>query len=385
MQLTKKELKIAKRISELKNFSGSHSPSLITLVQKIPEIKIKIDACFLSNPYATDVFFGQLQQDLIKNKKLKDFLEYYPSQNEIISEKLASILKFNPERIIVGNGGTELISAIFQNFSKDKILINLPTFSPYYEFAGKAKVYFHTLKEEDNFNLNIKNYLERVKKVNPDTVVIINPNNPDGGYVKYSEMTFLLEKLKRIPTVVIDESFIHFAFENKNFKLQSISKLVKKYPNLIVLKSMSKDFGIAGVRAGYAIMTPERVKKLLKNGFLWNSNGLAEYFFRLYSQKDFWNKYNKARMRYINETQEFFNELNKIKKIKVIPSMANFALIKLLDNTKAKDLTLALLIRKGIYVRDCTDKLGLKGEYVRIASRKKKENLKILKALREIL
>lgn len=385
MKLTPKEKAIARKMSLLKKHSGSHSPSLITLAEKIPEIKIKVDACFLSNPYATDIFLDYFKRELIDTGKFRDFLEFYPSQNSIIAECLAKTLGLATDTILVGNGGVELIQASLQNFAKKKVLINLPTFSPYYEFVKGAKVIFHQLKEEDDFKLNVDEYLVKVKKERPDTVVIINPNNPDGSYVSYPEMLRLLAGLKQIETVIIDESFIHFAFEGNDFGLRSVAALVKKYPNMIVIKSMSKDFGIAGVRAGYAVMSPSRVKELLEKGFLWNSNGLAEYFFRLYGRADFWSKYDKARVRYIKETQEFFGELKKIKKLKVIPSMANFALVKILDGTTAKNFALALLIRYGIHVRDCGDKIGLEGEYIRIASRNKKENDYILKALKQLL
>jgi histidinol-phosphate/aromatic aminotransferase/cobyric acid decarboxylase-like protein len=132
---------------------------------------------------------------------------------------------------------------------------------------------------------------------------------------------------------------------------------------------MSKDFGIAGTRAGYAVMHPDRVTSLRRNGFLWNSNGLAEYFFRLYCRDDFVEQYDRIRKQYIAETQSFFQQLAACSSVNVYPSMANFVLVELLDGVRADDLVQHLLIRHGVYVRTCSDKIGLDGEFVRIASR----------------
>ena len=118
---------------------------------------------------------------------------------------------------------------------------------------------------------------------------------------------------------------------------------------------------------------------LLKNGYLWNLSGLAEYFFRIYIQDQFQKKYEKARIKYINQTQTFINKLSQIDRIKVYPSQANFVLIELLEDSTAFDCFNKLLIKHGIYTRNCSDKIGLKGEFLRIASRTKKENKKIVK------
>ena len=87
--------------------------------------------------------------------------------------------------------------------------------------------------------------------------------------------------------MIVDESFIHFACEGDDYAYRSLADEVRRFPNLMVVKSMSKDFGVAGIRAGYAVMAPDRVRTLLDNGYLWNSSGLAEYFFDLYSRPDF--------------------------------------------------------------------------------------------------
>ena len=194
----------------------------------------------------------------------------------------------------------------------------------------------------------------------------------------------LLSELKGVKNFILDESFIHFAYENEYYDLKTASNLVYKFPNLILIKSMSKDFGIAGIRAGYAVMNAKRVQQLLLNGFLWNSNGLSEYFFRLYTRDEFLKEYELVRVKYIKETQEFIQKLNQIPKIKVYPSKANFALIEILNGQTSDDFVFNMLIEHGIYLRTCSDKIGLTGEFIRLASRTQKENQYIIECFNKI-
>lgn len=381
---TEEEEILIQKFLRLKTDAGSHSPSIFTLKQKLPELPIKIDACFLSNPYATDLFLNYFTNEIINTGRIRELLEFYPSQNQVIAEIIANFLKINPASVFIGNGAIEIIQAVIHNFVKKKIVINIPTFSSYYEFAQEGvEVIYNKLEKNEQYRLNTKRYIEFIKKHKPDTIIIINPNNPDGGYIEHHEVKVILDQVKEVENVIIDESFIHFAYEDNSFNPINTSDLLEQYQNLIIIKSMSKDFGIAGIRAGYAVMSPEKIKSLLKNGFLWNSNGLSEYFFRLYARPDFARDYNKVRVRYIQETIEFINELHKIKGITVYPSMANFVLLELNNGMTADDFVTSLLIKYGIYVRTCSDKIGLVGEYVRLASRTKDENAYIIKSLND--
>lgn len=383
---TPEQTAIAEQLSKMKEEAGSHSPSLLTLREQLPALDIGVDACFISNPYATQLFLDHLQRELIDTGAIRDVLEFYPSQNQVIASLLAQNLGVGPEWLFVGNGAIEIIQAVIHNFAKRRVLVNLPTFSSYYEFAeGRVDVVFHTLDKADEFRLDADAYLERVRETEPDLVVLINPNNPDGSYLPYEDLMRIISELPPEITVVVDESFIHFAFEDLNLDIRSVIDQCPQHPNLIVMKSMSKDFGIAGIRAGYAVMHPERVAMLLSNGFLWNSNGIAEYFFRLYCREDFVDSYDIVRKQYILETQLFYRQLAKVPGVKVYPSMANFALVEILGGVTADDVTQHLLIRHGVYVRTCSDKVGLVGEYLRIASRGLRDNQKIIDALTDVL
>jgi histidinol-phosphate/aromatic aminotransferase/cobyric acid decarboxylase-like protein len=383
-----RELAIAERIKRLKREAGSHSPSAPTLLKQIPELRLKVDACFISNPYATDLFLEHLHREVIRPGKLRSVLEFYPSQNKIIATKLARGLGLNPDSVFIGNGAIEIIQAIIHRFTGDSLLVNLPTFSAYYEFARPdTRVIFHTARKEDNFRFDLETYLETVRREKPNTVVLINPNNPDGSYIPHAIMLQLLEELRNVPNVIVDESFIHFACEGEGYAFRSLAGYVERYPNLMIVKSMSKDFGIAGIRAGYAVMAPDRVGPLLENGYLWNTSGLAEYFFDLYSRPDFQVEYDRERIHYIRNTRRFFNALRKIEGLRVYPSQANFALVELPETgPTAEETVCRLLIRRGIYTRTCDDKRGLdNGRFIRVASRNRIENAYIVRSLKRVI
>lgn len=377
---------LGKKFMALKSASGTHSPSMLTILEKIPDLKIKVDACFLSNPYATDLFLEYFNNELLKSKKISRVLEFYPSQNSVIADLLGEHLGINPKKIFVCNGAIEAIQAVMHQFVKGKVVINIPTFSSYYEFINKSsEAVFYTLEKENTFILDPDIYISFVKKIKPNSIVIINPNNPDGGYIKYQDLKRIVEELHGIvENIIVDESFIHFAFENSDLELKSIIQLTDEVNNLIIIKSMSKDFGIAGIRAGYAVMDEEKVEQLTSNGYLWNLNGLAEYFFRLYTRPDFRNKYEEIRKKYIIETLIFISELNKIRNIRVYPTKANFVLIEIMDGRTAEEITNTLLIKYGIYVRNCSDKKGLKGQFIRLAARSASENDQVLLTFRDL-
>lgn len=383
--LSEQELKIKSLLQQLKKQAGSHSPSIWQLTEHLNNIKITIDACFLSNPYATDLFEEYLQKDLISSGKLREILEYYPSQNAAIARKLSPYLNVEADRIFIGNGASEIIQALLHHFVKKRMAVILPTFSPYYEYAREdVHVFFHYLKKENEFKLNVPLLFKELEQWQCDTLVLINPNNPDGSYLSQATLRTIFEQGKQLEQIIVDESFIHFAYEDDKKSIPSCISLCHEFNNLIIVKSMSKDFGIAGIRAGYGIMHSEKVKTLLKNGYLWNSCGLAEYFFNLLSNSNFLDKYEALRLRYISEMKLFYKLLEQIPEIKVYPSKANFYLIELLGDIPAEDLALALLIRNGIYVRLAKDKIGLRGEFIRIASRRYEENRQICEAISKI-
>jgi len=193
--MKKRDLKL--KIKDLKESSGTHSPSIDTLLSLIGDFKIKIDACFLSNPYATELFLNYLDNDLVKTNQLKNILEYYPPQNRDVAKYISKAIGINSKNIFVGNGAIEIIQAILHNFVRSKVVVILPTFSSYYEFLKEdTDVLFYTLDKNNNFTLDVKNYISFIKTHRPNTLVLLNPNNPNGFYLTKSEMMKVLYTLR---------------------------------------------------------------------------------------------------------------------------------------------------------------------------------------------
>ncbi len=378
--------KIKEKFLTLKKHAGTHSPSISAIKHHIKDLEIQVDACFLSNPYATELFIEYFNKELLTTKEINKIIEFYPSQNNIIAQLLSEHLTVSHENIFVANGAVEVIQAVLHRFTKGKVIVNIPTFSSYYEYAeGLHEVIYYSLKKENKFQLDVDDYIKFVTETKPDTIVLINPNNPDGGYLNSKDILRVVDELAWVNNILIDESFIHFAYENSMLELSSVVPQLKERDNVIIIKSMSKDFGIAGLRCGYAIMEKSKVSDLLANGYLWNINGIAEYFFRLYTRKDFLLRYEEVRKKYITEAMFFVSEMNRIKGIQVFPTRANFILVEITNGKTANEIAMDLLCDHGVYVRNCEDKIGLDGEFIRIAARSKGENEKIVNALVDVL
>ena len=360
--------------------------------QALPEIRIDVDACFLSNPLATELFWSYFNTDVLNDQQLfKRMLEAYPSQNRVIAEQLSSTIGVEPGQVFIANGATEAIQAVIHNFSSH-IHVNIPTFSPYYEFAGpEHRVTKFRLDSGNGFALDPQRYVQSVLRSGADTAVLISPNNPDGYLIPDDDLSWILSGLSGLRTVIVDESFIHFADravsgpDGRENGLPTLVGLTEQFENVTVIKSMSKDFGIAGIRAGYAIMKKSRVNRLLDHGYLWNTSGIAEYFFSLFTRPEFLGEYRKVLDTYRGYIDQFTSMTFGANFIHSYPTSANFQLMRMPDGVSADLVTSLMLIRHGVYVRACGDKIGLNGEFIRVAIRTEPENELVFAALQDVL
>ncbi len=386
LRTTPRERDLIARLERLSLGAGSHSPSLATMQETLPDIDVQIDACYLSNPLATDLFWSYFNSNASEDPHFfRRLLEAYPSQNRTIAERLSPAIGVDSGRIFIANGATEAIQAVLHNYSSH-VHVNVPTFSPYYEFATpRHDVTMFQLDQEKDFILDPERYVRSVKSSGADTAILITPNNPDGYQIPDDHLEWILSRLSDLKTVVVDESFIHFARDAESHRLPTLVGLTEQYPNVTIVKSMSKDFGIAGVRAGYAIMKSSRVNELLDHGYLWNVNGLAEYFFSLFSRPVFLDEYRNVLNIYNGYISDFISKTSAAGFIQSFPTSANFQLIQITNGMTAELVTTLLLLRHGIYVRNCADKIGLDGEFIRVAIRTESENARIFQALEEVL
>lgn len=355
---------------KLKSDSGLHSPSVFEL-KNFLNIDIKIDACFLCNPYAFDLFMN-----FFKEKCLKDYIKYYPPQNKILCKLLSKAVNLNSDYLILGNGAIQLIEILIREFYGKRKCIITPTFSTYYEYDEQNIFYFKTLKEE-NFKINIEKLISFCKEKNIETLVIVNPNNPTGTIVKKNEIKYLLNELNNT-SIIIDESFIDF-FD----KTQSLESEVYTNKNLIVVRSLSKDFGIAGLRLGYAVCNPKIKDKIFsKYGLCWNINGLAQIFLETMNEPKFKIEYQKAREKYLLGRESFYKQLKTLKNLKVYKTHANFFILDC--GIYINKVFSSLLFDYKIYTRILNDKLDLSDSFLRIACGTKEDNEIVFKALKEI-
>ena len=367
---------VAGALRALKAGSGSHSPSVAEFERAMPGL-VKVDACFLSNPYATNVVMNRLRA--IDPPRLERMVSHYPSQSPAIASLLADHIGVPADEVCVGNGACEVIHALLAR-SSGPLLINLPTFSAYYEFADGPLI-THQLDAATNFSVDFDELDSLVERHAPDTVVIINPNNPDGGLIAHASLLDFVQRLSgRVRQVIVDESFGAFTTEDTP---ATLAPFVAELPHLVVVNSLSKSHGIAGLRLGYAVMAPVRARHV-RAASLWNINAFAEWFCGLLDDRDYLRSYEHARRRYVRETRRLFDALDALQGVKAVPSAANFALLEL--DRPADEIAAALLARHGVYVRDCADKWGLEGDrYLRIAARTAEENRLTVAALADVL
>ena len=355
---------------ELKSHSGLHSPSVFE-IKNLLNLKIDVDACFLCNPYAFNLFM-----DNYKNKDLTDYIKYYPPQNKILSQLLSKNLGINSEYLLLGNGAIQLIEIIMREFEGKKKCIITPTFSSYYEFDMENIVFFKTSKE-NNFKVDKDKLVEFCRENNVEVLVIVNPNNPTGSIILKDDLKYIIKELYKTK-IVVDESFIDFFDKN-----HSVEKSVYTNKNLIVIRSLSKDFGIAGLRLGYAVCDPKINEKIFsKYGLCWNINGFAQFFLELFSDDKFQKDYIVVREQYLENKDVFYQKLKTLKKLQVYESYANFFIIDCGKNINK--VFSDLLFEKNIYTRILNDKLDLDDTFLRVACGNKEDNDIVFNALKEI-
>jgi histidinol-phosphate/aromatic aminotransferase/cobyric acid decarboxylase-like protein len=357
--------------------SGSHAPSVAQIERAIPGL-VQVDACFLSNPYATTEVMTRLLA--VPAPRWEQMIAHYPSQAPVIAATVAPHLGVPAENLHLANGASEVIQALLAD-GCGPLVISVPTFSAYYEFA-QGPVVAHQLDPRADFRLDLHELEAMVDRHSPETVVIINPNNPDGALIPHAELVAFLGRVHtKVHQVIVDESFSHFATEATP---QTAAGLVAEFPELVVVNSLSKSYGIPGLRLGYAVMSAQRAKAL-RDRTLWNLNALAEWFTTLLGDPEFQQAYERARRRYVRDTRTLLADLDTLPGARAFPSAANFALLEL--DRSAAEVTSALLARHGVYVRDCADKRGLDDghRFIRVAARSQHENRRIIHALRDVL
>ena len=308
-------------------------------------------------------------------RQLGSISEYPDSDSVNLRKALQWYCKIPHEQIVIGNGATEIIYNFCKAFlsKKTPVLIPIPTFGEY-EAAAKLSGCKITFFKTMNLESNLDNFIKKIPK--NGCVFVCNPNNPTGKLLSKRNLLKIIQAAKKKSSLVfVDESFIELVPESN----QSVIKFIKKFSNLFILRSMTKSFGLAGIRVGYGIGSKQIISILNNLKIPWNVSGLAQHAARAALCSISY--LNKAKKIIENESQYLRNSISKIDGFECHDAAANFILIK----TKQKSKTIQKkLLKKKILIRDCSSFRGLNNNYIRIAVKTRKENQKLVKALEKI-
>jgi len=313
-------------------------------------------------------------------KKIKKFLRNinrYPDMHySELKKNIAKKENLLVEEILPGNGSDEILELFFKCFIKkgDRVLIFSPSFS-YYKILTeiyKAKVVLVKLR---NFRFDINEILKKIKEVK--VIILCNPNNPTGTYLNKKDLTFLIEKLKKNQFLCIDEAYYNFADSNDFPDSVSLFNKYKKGKNILITRTFSKLYGLAGLRIGYGIANKDIIKLLNKLRAPFNVNYIAMQTVK-YLLKD--KKYVQKIKKKILDVKYFFYEELKELNLFFIPSQTNFVLVKF---PFSGEMVFNYLLSNGIIIRIFNSK-ELK-DYARITIGKKGEMKILVKYLKKIL
>ena len=336
---------------------------------RFPEL---IDFCYLVNPY----YPPKKMRDEIK-ASFDVLLTQYPSGMRVNSLLAAKNFGVHRENIVVGNGAAELIKSLMESL-KGKIGIIRPTFEEYPNRYEKNEIV--AFKPENNqFRYSADDLMSFFEDKDISTLVLINPDNPSGNYIDEEGIKKLIDwTAQRGIRFVLDESFLDFADESVTYIDQNILSSNK---HLFVVKSISKSYGVPGLRLGVLSSgDADMIGKIKKDVSIWNINSFAEFYMQI--QEKYKKDYALAIERFKAERKRFLSALSEIDLIEVIPTQANYFMMKIKDKYNAEEITNILMDQYGILIKDLSSKVGDK--YIRVAIRNEEDNNKFVAAIKKL-
>lgn len=335
-----------------------------------------LDFCYLVNPY----FPPRRMVDEIK-ASFETLMREYPSGMRVNSLLASKNFSVKQEYILVGNGAAELIKAYMENWT-GKLGNILPTFEEYpNRKESDALVQF--IPQTEGFKYTSADVKRFFADKDIDTLLLINPDNPSGNYIPFEDLVDLIRWTKeRGLRFLVDESFVDFVKVEGQFSLFDNS-ILSANPHLVVVKSISKSYGVPGFRLGVlASGNTEVVAKLKKQVSIWNINSFGEFYMQIYEK--YHKDYDKACALFREERELFKSELDDIPFLQVFDSQANYFLCKVIDRFTSHELALKLL-KYNILIKDCGSKKAFHhGNYIRLAIRNRKDNHYLTETLRSL-
>ncbi len=337
---------------------------------------------FIDHAYLYNLYFPPEEVFTCFKKNIHELVLNYPVAQDVLATLVGKLIDQPPERIVVGNGAAELIKIVSGQIS-NRLIVPVPSFNEYVNAAPQGSAIEFSL-EWPSFQLDVDKFAAHTIKAKADVAVVVTPNNPTSIAVPKQNLVRLAEKLADHDCqLIIDESFIDFTHDPNQFSMEDE---IEQYPNIAIFKSMSKAYGICGIRIGYLVTANQKFANAVRQGVhIWNINGFAEEFLRILPdfRTDFIKSCNQVR----KDRDKLYENLNAFSQLSVYKPDANFIFCRLPDaGLNAPQLTEKLFIDHNMYIKHCQGKtLAHADRFIRIASRTEKENTNLVDALASIL
>ena len=331
-----------------------------------------LDFCYLVNPY----FPNQRLRDEL-TASFQRLLTEYPSGQRVNNLLAAKNFGVKEDYIIVGNGAAELIKVLFEQVL-GKVGVVRPTFEEYpNRMMPEQIVAYETIAP--NFSYTADDLMAYFEDKKIWSLVLINPDNPTGNYIPYADCLRLAEWCQQRNIIfILDESFIDFSTEHPTF---ITNEILEQYSNLVVIKSISKSYGVPGLRLGILVTSNAMLMANLRRSVsIWNINSFAEFFLQILGKYE--RPYQQAMDDFRTERTRFVEQLQAIDYLRVLPTEANYLLCEVLPPHTPRELAIQLLKKHNILIKDCTSKCH--APYIRLAVRDTKDNNQLIAALRTL-
>lgn len=337
-----------------------------------------LDFCYLVNPYfPPQKMLDELQANFSR------LLTEYPSGMFVNSLLAGRYFNIKQDYVVVGNGAAELIKSLMERETGKTGMI-YPTFEEYPHRKNMENIVSFLPKNKD-LRYTIQDLMLFYDDKNINSILLINPDNPSGNFIEVDEILFFLKWCKRkCITLILDESFVDFS---ENWKSNSLlhNDILEQYDNLVVVKSISKSYGVPGLRLGVlASSNVKFINSIKKDISIWNINSFAEFYMQIFNKYD--EDYKSACDKLVVERFRFIERLKEISYLRVIPSQANFVMCEV-DSKRfsSLELTEILLSKYNILIKNCDTKVGLKGKnMIRIAIRNSNDNDMLIDILKKL-
>ena len=336
-----------------------------------------LDFCYLVNPYFRR---SKIIDEMEAN--FRTLLGEYPSGMKVNTLLASKCWGVKEEYIIPGNGAAELIKALMENVTGTLGVIR-PTFEEYPNRIEEDQVVAFIPQNRD-FRYTADDLMDYYGAHPVDNLLLINPDNPSGNFIPLTGLFRLARWCEERGTrLIVDESFVDFGEEWESSSLLHDAHL-ENFPHMTVMKSISKSYGVPGLRLGIlASADMELIAKMKKQVSIWNINSFAEFFMQIFNKYE--KDYKRACQKFIEVRAAFLAQLRTIPFLHVMPTQANFVLCEVQSPYTANDLAQQLLKKHDILVSACSAKKGIApNRYVRLAVRSREDNERLIEALREL-